>query len=172
MHFQKYWTKEHICAFIVLKAKTEKYKTNTKKLVYELWRKKMHTFFSSHFSVVLALKQYTQNCSFGQYFWLHNKKSYSSPKMAKMAFWWLIAFLVHFQNYQSKEHLCIYCFKSDSKQKREEHFFRGFSSKTKNTLVQWSKIVVFKAQIPIFFAFVLYFKRKLHANFLQKNINI
>ena len=61
-------------------------------------------------------------------------------------------------------------FKVESKPKHNDKFFwGGFSSKTKNTLFQGYKIVVFKLKFQIcFFAFVILCKRKHQADLHKK----
>ena len=79
-----------------------------------------------------------------------------------------------FKNTDQKNICATIVFKAESKPKHEEtSFLGGFSSKIKIALFRGSKMVLFKSQISnCISAFVLYCKRKLHANFHKKNINI
>ena len=77
------------------------------------------------------------------------QKKVLTPKTTKMAFVTINNFIVRFQKYRSKEHLCVYCFKAESQPKHTKNLLGGFNFKTKNSLFWGSKIVqvLFKSQI-------------------------
>ena len=79
-------------------------------------------------------------------------------------------FLCVFKNTDQKDICVSIVFKAESKPKHKENFFwGGFSSKTKNALFRGPKWYFSKVKYQICIsAFVLYCKRKLYANFHKK----
>ena len=98
------------------------------------------------FLYVLAFKTIDKQMLFWSIFFkMHKKNVIKCKKRQKLRFWWSITFFLHFQKYRPKEHLCVYCFKAESKPKHEKtnlgvgflqkpktHFFRGPKSQISN----------------------------------------
>ena len=104
------------------------------------------TNFFPIFCSVLAFKTIEKQMLFWSIlFEMHKKNVIKCKKRQKWRFWWSITFFLHFQKYRPKEHLCVYCFKAESKPKHEKtnlgvgflqkpktHFFRGPKSQISN----------------------------------------
>ena len=67
-------------------------------------------FFSQFFFSFLAFKTIDTKCYLDNFFENAEKNCYLPPKIVKIAFLTVNNFFLHFQKYQPKEHLCVYCF--------------------------------------------------------------
>ena len=104
------------------------------------------------------------------------KKVNNRQKQPKWRFWQLIVFFIAFSKILTKRTFAHLLFlKLNQSETRRKKFWGGFSAKTKNALFRGSEIVVLKTILKFWFgfsAFVLLCKRRHHADFHKKNINI
>ena len=106
-------------------------------------------FFNNFFSVLAFKTIHTQMLFWSVFLKMHKKTVINRQKRPKWCFWQSITFYVCiFKNTDQKSICASIVFKAKSKPKHEKkNCFGVFSLKTKNTLFQGSKIVLFKSQI-------------------------